>query len=157
MRSARRWALVAAVAVALGGASQALAHCQIPCGIYGDELRLELIAEHIGTVGKSMQQIVELGKATPINYNQLVRWVGNKEDHAQKIQDVVTEYFLAQRIKVPAESEGEAYKTYLRHLELLHRMQVTAMKAKQTTDLKHVETLRGLLAKFRASYLGDAG
>ena len=39
------------------------AHCQIPCGIYDDELRVQLIEEHIGTVEKSMKMIVELGEA----------------------------------------------------------------------------------------------
>jgi len=26
------------------------AHCEIPCGIYDDSLRIELIKEHIGTI-----------------------------------------------------------------------------------------------------------
>ena len=30
------------------------AHCQVPCGIYHDDLRLELIGEHIETIEKSM-------------------------------------------------------------------------------------------------------
>jgi len=151
----RHVALVAVLAISGLAASQALAHCQIPCGIYDDELRVQLIAEHIGTIEKSMNQIVELGKASPVNYNQLVRWVNNKEAHAQEIQDIVTAYFMAQRIKAPEKAEGEAYDAYRRNLELLHRIQVAAMKAKQTTDLEHVETLRALLKKFHKSYFGD--
>lgn len=152
----RRHGTIAVVlAISALAASQAFAHCQIPCGIYGDELRVQLIAEHVTTIEKSMNQIVELGKASPVNYNQLVRWVSNKEEHAQKIQDIVTAYFMAQRIKAPTEPEGEAYEAYRRNLELLHRMQVAAMKAKQTTDLEHVETLRALLKKFQKSYFGD--
>ncbi len=37
---------------------QAFAHCEIPCGIYDDEMRIKIINEHIVTVEKSMNQIV---------------------------------------------------------------------------------------------------
>jgi nickel superoxide dismutase len=36
-----------------------------------------------------------------------VRWVTTKETHAQEIQDIVSAYFLTQRIK-PAEGDMEA-------------------------------------------------
>jgi len=61
-----------ALAHILVPAAPAAAHCQIPCGIYDDELRVQLIEEHITTVEKSMNQIVALGKASPVDYNQLV-------------------------------------------------------------------------------------
>jgi len=111
-----RFALAAfAMAFFLAPATPAAAHCQIPCGIYDDELRVQLIEEHITTVEKSMNQIVALGKASPVDYNQLVRWVNNKEEHAQKIQDIVTAYFMAQRIKPPKDhSDEEAMNEYLR-------------------------------------------
>jgi hypothetical protein len=38
---------------------------------------------------------------------------------------------------------------------LLHHIQVHAMKAKQTTDLSHIEHLRTLVKKFRAVYFGE--
>jgi nickel superoxide dismutase len=41
---------------------QAFAHCEIPCGIYDDEMRIRIIYEHIVTVEKSMKQIIELEK-----------------------------------------------------------------------------------------------
>ena len=56
------------------------AHCEIPCGIYDDQLRTQLIAEHATTTEKSMKQIMALSKANPTNTNQLVRWVTNKEN-----------------------------------------------------------------------------
>ncbi len=37
-------------------------HCEIPCGIYDDEMRLRMIAENITTVEKSMKQVAELSK-----------------------------------------------------------------------------------------------
>ena len=40
--------------------SLAYSHCQIPCGIYGDEARFNMITEHITTVEKSMKLIESL-------------------------------------------------------------------------------------------------
>ena len=58
------------------------AHCEIPCGIYADSIRISLIEEHITTIEKSMNQINEISASSSPNYNQLVRWVTNKEEHA---------------------------------------------------------------------------
>lgn len=153
----KRFALAAlALAITLGVAVSASAHCQIPCGIYDDELRVQLIEEHITTVEKSMNQIIALGAAEKVDYNQLVRWVSNKEAHAQEIQDIVTAYFMAQRIKAPVSHDNETeVNEYLHKLALLHAIQVHAMKAKQGTDLAEIETLRGLVAKFRTAYFGE--
>ena len=125
------------------------AHCQIPCGIYDDQLRVNLIAEHATTVEKSMKQIIELGKANPVNYNQLVRWVSNKESHATQIQDIVSEYFMAQRLKPDQ-------KQYAEKLTILHKMLLAAMKCKQTTDVSHVNDLRALLKDFEVLYFGHS-
>ena len=84
----------------LASAMPLAAHCQIPCGIYDDELRVKLIEEHIGTVEKSMNQIIALAKETPVNSNQLVRWVVNKEEHASEIQDIVDELIRLEVIEV---------------------------------------------------------
>jgi nickel superoxide dismutase len=145
------------VAATLASVRPARSHCEIPCGIYNDRMRLDMIAEYITTIEKSMNQIVELSAAGDKNYNQIVRWVTNKEEHANELQHVVTQYFLTQRIKPVDPASGEEYAKYQKHLELLHKMLVFAMKAKQTTDLAHVATLRALAAEFRASYLGPEG
>jgi nickel superoxide dismutase len=136
--------------------TRADAHCQIPCGIFNDELRVQLIEEHIATVEKSMNQIVALGKEDPVNYNQLVRWINNKDEHAQEIQNIVADYFLCQRIKEPETKEGKPWEQYVAQLTTLHKIQVAATKAKQTTDLANVETLKSLVAAFRTAYFGEA-
>ncbi len=149
------WWISFLLVAALAGAPSVFAHCQIPCGIYGDENRFETMLEDVKTIEKSMRQIGELsGQAKP-NWNQLVRWVGNKEDHADKLTETVTYYFMAQRIKPPAHGDEKAHKKYVHELSLLHRMVVHCMKAKQTTDLEHVEKLRQLIGAFKDSYLGD--
>lgn len=155
----KRFVIASAAALALVAiAVPAAAHCQIPCGIYDDQLRVQLIEEHILTVEKSMKMIVELGSAETVNYNQLVRWVNNKEAHAQEIQDIVTAYFMAQRIKPPEDhSDDAAVKEYMHKLALLHAIQIHAMKAKQGTDLGEIETLRKLTSEFRKAYFGEEG
>ncbi|MGF7139247.1 superoxide dismutase [Ni] [Roseimarinus sediminis] len=130
----------------------AKAHCEIPCGIYGDSLRIEMIAEHITTIEKSMNQIMILSAEESVNYNQLVRWVSNKEQHANEIQQIVSQYFLHQRLPITDPANNHAYASYIKRLELLHHMLVYSMKAKQTTDLEYIQLMRETLQEFSDSY-----
>ena len=130
------------------------AHCQIPCGIYDDQTRGTLIGEHITTIEKSMKKIIELSGEKSVNNNQLIRWVLNKEQHADKISKIVTYYFMTQRIKPAKKSDKKAWEAYVEKLTLLHQILVSAMKAKQTTDLEHVEKLRSSLDHFIHAYGG---
>jgi nickel superoxide dismutase len=130
------------------------AHCEIPCGIYADSVRITLIREHITTIEKSMTQIEELSKASSPNYNQLVRWVVNKEEHAVKIQEIVSQYFLHQRIKPVESSNTEAYAKYQKTSgNCCTKMLVYSMKCKQTTDKAFIENLRSTVNSLRASLL----
>ena len=93
-----------------------------------------------------MNQIAALEEGGASHHsNQLVRWIMNKEDHANQLQEIVTQYFMTQRIK-------HNTKDYSRKLTLLHKMLVSAMKCKQTTDLSHIKTLRTLLKEFQDLY-----
>ena len=126
-------------------AQEVRAHCQIPCGIYGDEARFAAMMEDVETLKKSVAMIDAETKAERPNYNQLVRWVINKETHADRIKGVVLDYFLAQRIK-------EGQENYEGKLVALHRIVVLSMKAKQTTDAKVVDDLKAAIAEFEELY-----
>ena len=130
-------------------------HCQIPCGIYNDEIRFKMIEENILTIEKSMKLLVELSQQPNKNFNQIVRWTLNKENQADEIAHIVSYYFLAQRVKAASQEDVEVHKKYLTQLTLLHEMIVQAMKAKQTTDLAQVEKLRSLLQAFHKAYFGE--
>lgn len=119
------------------------AHCQIPCGIYNDEARFVLMKEHVATLEKSMKQI-----AADKDQNQTTRWVMNKEKHADELSEIVTYYFMAQRIKPSKEN-------YELELKALHGILIYSMKAKQTTDLANVEKLKSLIHDFEHSYMGE--
>jgi nickel superoxide dismutase len=128
------------------------AHCEVPCGIYGDAMRIEMMLEHVTTLEKAMDQIRALSAGDEPNYNQIVRWVTNKEVHAEEFQEIVSQYFLHQRLK-PGGVDDAAY---VEKLTLLHAMLVSAMKAKQTTDGEHPAQLRELIDAFSEAYFSAA-
>jgi nickel superoxide dismutase len=126
-------------------AGTAAAHCEIPCGIYDDQARITMLLEHITTIEKSMNQIMAIEKEKNHHANQLVRWVMNKEQHANELQEIVTRYFMTQRIKLET-------KMYEKKLGLLHQMLVYAMKCKQTTDLNQTAKLKSVVKEFEQLY-----
>jgi|MudIll2142460700_1097286.scaffolds.fasta_scaffold1486497_1 hypothetical protein len=140
------------VILSLGLTAMLYAHCQIPCGIYDDQTRFTLLREQLTTIEKSMNQINELSKEPAANINQLVRWVNNKDEHADEFTQIITYYFLAQRIKISDESNKEEYVLYQKKVTLLHQLTVYAMKCKQTTDLSNVEKLKALVSQFEDIY-----
>ena len=155
-RKNKKLILVSVLLSAIVFGSLAYSHCQIPCGIYDDEARFNMITEHITTIEKSMKLIESLSAQKKPNMNQIVRWVDNKEKHADEISHIVTYYFMAQRVKLPAKDNTKAFNEYVKKLTLLHEMLIYAMKTKQTTDLDNVEKLRSLLDEFHKVYFGKA-
>ncbi len=135
---------------ALSLSDEADAHCQVPCGIYSDDTVLIDLHTHQKTIAKAMEQINELSKEPGNNANQIARWVANKEEHATKIQDTMTQYFLAQRVKLTA-STGEL-EAYFNKLTLIHQIIVHAMKCKQTTDPANAQDLHETIAAFTKAY-----
>ncbi len=128
-------------------------HCQVPCGIYGDTLRVDLLMEDAATIEKAMGKLNAFQAEESPNINQMVRWTVTKEEHAQKIQDQVAAYWLAQRIKLPAADADEAARAkYHGQLALLHQLTVSAMKCKQTADAGHVAKLRNQVLAFSRTY-----
>ena len=153
MKGSRLVVIAAALSASLT-AHNAFAHCQLPCGIYDDAARFAMLEEHVTTIEKAMKTIEELSAAKPPNYNQIVRWVENKDHQADEFSEIITYYFMAQRVKPVDEKNAEAYSKYVGELTSLHEMIVYAMKAKQTTDLENVDRLRALIKQFKESYLG---
>jgi len=129
--------------------STALAHCQVPCGIYGDQLRFEQLLEDGKTIAKAQGQINELAAAglTGQSANQLGRWIMTKDDHAAKIQATIADYFLAQRIKADS-------PRYVEQLKAAHAVTVAAMKCKQSTDAATAEALKAAVFNLYRAYEG---
>lgn len=122
------------------------AHCQIPCGIYDDHARVQSMLEDAATVDKSIRSIAELaGKPDAQSQNQLVRWVMNKEKHAQQIIATICDYFLTQRLK-------PEQKDYAQRLTAHHAVIVAAMNAKQHADGAYATTLKESIAALSVYY-----
>jgi len=129
--------------------SRAIAHCQVPCGIYGDQLRFEMMLEDEQTISKAQSMLAELKDQTndPQGINQLVRWVTNKEEHAQRVQETMLNYFLAQRIKPDSDN-------YVKQLVAAHTVITAAMKAKQSADPATAKKLETAIFDFYRAYEG---
>ncbi len=136
MKDLKKSVICFVVATFILGLPQLLqAHCQIPCGIYDDAARVQSMREDAATVEKSIRLIMELaGKTDAQSQNQLVRWVMNKEVHAQKIITSISDYFLTQRVK--PDQQG-----YVERLKKHHFVILAAMKAKQNADIKVAKSL----------------
>ena len=65
----------------------------------------------------------------------MVRWIMNKEKHAQNIIDAISDYFLTQRVKPDQEN-------YTERLVKHHAVIVAAMETKQHVDEKYVNQLK---------------
>ncbi len=158
-----RMSLFASVLAGLAGAvvltslqSPAAAHCEIPCGIYGDHARILQLLEDTATIAKSVSEIQALaGARDALGVNQLTRWINNKEEHATKIQDTIAQYFLNQRVK-PAPKGSAGWEEYVERLTRHHAVMVAAMATKQTVDPAKVEELRVTINAIAGYYPPEA-
>ena len=113
----------------------AQAHCQVPCGIYDDHARVKSMLEDSATTRKAIFELEQLvAKKDVQSMNQLVRWVMTKEQHAERIIDTISDYFLTQRVK-------PGQKDYAERLARHHGVMIAAMKVKQNADQAHVDAL----------------
>ncbi len=128
-------------------------HCQVPCGIYTDQLRFEQMLEDTKTIAKSIASVETIaqamkgGEMSPTNVNQLTRWINTKEDHASQIQKTIADYFLTQRIK-------ESNKDYTSQLITAHKVMVAAMKCKQDAKPDTAESLKKAIYDLYRAYEG---
>jgi nickel superoxide dismutase len=132
------------------------AHCQVPCGIYNDAVRIVQIQEDYKTIQKAMLKIQELSeKRDALSLNQITRWVMTKENHASKIQHTISDYFLSQRIKMAMKDSED--DLYLKQITVLHQNLVLAMKCKQTVEQDHAHQGLELLNVFVDLYFDEHG
>ncbi|MDC3250032.1 superoxide dismutase, Ni [bacterium] len=128
-------ALIAFAGTAFVTPQSASAHCQIPCGIYDDHARVESMLEDAKTLAKSTAVLADLsGKKDIQSLNQKVRWINNKEIHAENIIQTIANYFLTQRVK---SSQADYKERLVKH----HAVIVNAMKVKQSSNKEAVNNL----------------
>ena len=128
-------------------------HCQVPCGIFDDPAIVAEIQQACATIRKSMIQIVELeAEKSAQNFNQMVRWVNTKEEHASKVITLIGEYCLCQRVKKEVfKSDGD----YVDALKAHHTVMSCAMKCKQSVDTAVVQNLDHAVEDFAKMYIKE--
>lgn len=136
--------------------SQSRAHCEVPCGIFSDQLRFQSMLEDQETIAKAIDQLEQQLQSmsegvTPLAANQATRWINTKEEHAVRIQETIARYFMAQRIK-PADGDGAA--DYVKKLTAAHAVMRAAMKSKQDPTAESAAALRTAILDFYRAYEG---
>lgn len=110
---------------------QLLGHCQMPCGIYHDDMVYDLIDQYVETMYKGVSVLNNSKFSTTKEKNEFIRWVMEKEKASDQTAKLITEYFLQQKIKT-----GEA--DTVKRLVSAHKLLFLAMTIKQNTDLEFV-------------------
>ena len=149
-----RYPLSLLVIISIFGLSpSASAHCQVPCGIYDDHARIHAMLEDTETITKAKKKLIAMeGKTDAKSFNQKVRWTTTKEGHASNIIDVVSTYFLTQKIAPANPKDKAAYKAYIEKLTACHQVLRHAMKAKQTVDLSSSKALKAAIEHLGTFY-----
>ena len=128
-------------------------HCEVPCGIYADQMRFEMMLEDAATIEKAIASLNEFaagfsdGPPTAKTVNQMTRWVSTKESHATNTQHIIAQYFLTQRIKAD-------HKDYTKQLTAAHQVMVCAMKCKQDADPATATALKEAIYDLYRAYEG---
>ena len=128
-------------------------HCEVPCGIYSDQMRFEMMLEDTKTIAKAITSLKEYCDGfqnAPPNakvVNQMTRWVNTKEQHATNTQHIMSQYFLTQRIKPDN-------KEYAKQLATAHKVMVCAMKCKQDPADETAVALKAAILDFYRAYEG---
>lgn len=125
-------ALLIGIAAFICRTGSLTAHCQMPCGIYHDEMVFNQIDQYIETMYKGITELKNSKFSNPLERNNFMRWVILKETASNEMANLITEYFLQQKIK-PGEPDTA------KRLVSAHKMLFELTAIKQNVDLKMIE------------------
>lgn len=121
------------------------AHCQMPCGIYHDNMVYDQIDQYVETMFKAMTELATIKFQTPQERNAFVRWVSTKDESSDQIAEIITYYFLQQKIK-PGEEDTP------KRLASAHRLLFLMVQMKQNVDRKIVDEFADEWEKFKLMF-----
>ncbi len=108
------------------------AHCQMPCGIYHDEMVYDQIDQYAETMYKGIT-VMNGNKLDSVHdFNDLTRWILEKEKESNTTAELISSYFLQQKIK-PDEPET------VKRLVAAHKLLFLIVAIKQNNEVKFVE------------------
>lgn len=118
------------------------AHCQLPCGIYHDDMVFDQIDQYAETMYKGISILNESKIRTAHDHNEVIRWVLEKEKESNEIANLITVFFLQQKIKPGEPSTAK-------RLESAHKLLFLLVAIKQNTDLRFVKEFTEEWEKFK--------
>lgn len=117
-------------------------HCQMPCGIYHDDMVFDQIDQYVETMVKAMAKLKEIKNGTPQERNEFTRWVITKEHQSDDAAQLILTYFLQQKIK-PGDADTD------KRLQSAHRLLFYIVAIKQQVDFKPVADFAEEWEKFK--------
>lgn len=130
----------------LGGTGSSLqAHCQMPCGIYHDDMVYDLIDQYVETMIKGITVMNQSKFDTVRERNEFVRWVMEKDKESNEAANLITTFFLQQKIK-PGEADTA------KRIERAQKLLALLVSIKQNTDVKIVESFGEEWEKFKLMF-----
>lgn len=107
-----------------------MAHCQMPCGIYHDDIVFNRIDQYIETIYKGISVMNNSKFSDVREKNEFMRWVIQKEESSNETASLLTKYFLQQKI-----AEGKDEGT-IKKLQSVHKLLLLLVAIKQNSELK---------------------
>ncbi|GAB4236458.1 MAG: superoxide dismutase [Ni] [Chlamydiales bacterium] len=127
------WITSAVFAVFILNGGILLGHCQMPCGIYNDQMVYDRIDEYYQTMYKAVAALENNAFSNVQDRNQFVRWVMQKDVQSDEAAHILTNYFLQQKIKPSNDEDTHELVHVLHHLLFL------IVQIKQTVDIDIVK------------------
>jgi len=121
------------------------AHCQMPCGIYHDDMVYDQIDQYAETMYKGISVMNNSKFDTVRDKNEFMRWVMQKEEASNEAADLILKFFLQQKIK-PNEPDT------VKRLVCAHNLLCMIVLIKQNTELKFVDEFMEEWDKFKLMF-----
>lgn len=117
-------------------------HCQMPCGIYHDDMVYDQIDQYVETMHKGISELKVSKFDTVQEKNQFIRWVMQKEKMSDQVSELIMTYFLQQKIKPDEKDTAEK-------VVAAHKLLFLAVCIKQVPELKTVYEFMEEWKKFK--------
>ena len=80
-----KYIIYLAVIVIINSSNNLFGHCQVPCGIYDDAVRIVLLKEHVATIEKAMNQIEQLSQS---ERNAKSKEIGERKKNGEDTSEI---------------------------------------------------------------------
>ncbi len=120
-------------------------HCQMPCGIYHDDMVFDQIDQYIETTAKGITILQDSKFSTTQNRNEFMRWVMQKENSSNEVANLLVTYFLQQKIKPDEEDTAKRVIS-------AHKMLFWLVQIKQSSDLEALNSFYEEWERFKLMF-----